>query len=156
MKPDGGREIRRLPLALCEPRSPEPSSADEQATTRRLEVFERVRSSDAPVTFYGCRGARCENPTVDVKIAAFRQLCASPEAQNHLVPMTRPRPADLRSLSGFADALARTGRGQCAHSTRTVRKQLGPHTGISPRGVLNSPHEQISTFETGLQYKGET
>eukprot|EP00966_Prymnesium_polylepis_P158150 3655459-Prymnesium_polylepis.1 len=37
----------------------------------------------------------------DVRITASHRLCASPEAQNHLVPMSRLRPADLRFLSGF-------------------------------------------------------
>eukprot|EP00966_Prymnesium_polylepis_P220023 5089835-Prymnesium_polylepis.1 len=44
VKPDGGRENRCLPPALCESRSPESFGTHEQATTRRPEVFEWVRT----------------------------------------------------------------------------------------------------------------
>eukprot|EP00966_Prymnesium_polylepis_P096360 2233042-Prymnesium_polylepis.1 len=37
----------------------------------------------------------CVSGSMDVKTTAFRRLCANPEAQNHLVPMSRLQPADL-------------------------------------------------------------
>eukprot|EP00966_Prymnesium_polylepis_P307693 7110464-Prymnesium_polylepis.1 len=60
---------------------------------------------------YGCRLP--QSPTVDVIITAFRfrRLCESPEGQNHLVPISRLQPADLRCLSGFGRS-CRTSRFQ--------------------------------------------